>query len=136
MSSPATLALRLKDFSDQTNVFLKHPVCFECFGEILKQQEYKVQSQEKERNKFKEQLDLIEKELKEAEGPGDQELLKELQDLEKEEKELDEKLSKLAKEEEQQNQSLKYLEKERDNIQKKEEEIWQKVNDYEKEHTQ
>jgi len=30
-----------------------------------------VKSQEKERDKFKEQLEIIEKELKEAEGEGD-----------------------------------------------------------------
>ena len=44
-----------------------------------------MKSQEKERDKFKEQLEIIEKELKEAEGEGDKELLDELKALEKEE---------------------------------------------------
>ena len=34
------LALRIKDFADEKkNIQLRHPVCFECFGEILKQLE-------------------------------------------------------------------------------------------------
>jgi hypothetical protein len=43
-SSSTMLALRIKDFADQSNIQLKHPICFECFEEILKQQEYKVKS--------------------------------------------------------------------------------------------
>lgn len=44
VSTSTLLGLRIKDFVDQKNIQLKHPVCFECFEEILKQLEYKVKS--------------------------------------------------------------------------------------------
>ena len=42
ISSSTMLALRLKDFADLKTVQLKHPVCFECFEEVLKHLEGKV----------------------------------------------------------------------------------------------
>ena len=40
------LSLRIKDFADLKNlqVKLKHPVCFECFDEILKNLDEKVKN--------------------------------------------------------------------------------------------
>jgi hypothetical protein len=46
MSSETMVALRIKDFIEQKNIELKHPICFDCFSEILLQLEYKVKSQE------------------------------------------------------------------------------------------
>ena len=54
-SDQILLSLRIKDFADLKNlhVHLKHPVCFECFDEILKLLEEKVKNQEAERDMYK-----------------------------------------------------------------------------------
>ena len=83
------LGLRIKDFADQENIQLRHPVCFECFDEILKQLEHKVRSQEEERKMYKAELQKIEEELKANEGTSDLDLLRELQALEETERGLD-----------------------------------------------
>ena len=36
-NSKNMLTLRIKDFASERNIQLKHPICFECFDEILKQ---------------------------------------------------------------------------------------------------
>jgi hypothetical protein len=36
VSSSTMKGLRIKDFAEQKNIQLKHPVCFDCFEEILK----------------------------------------------------------------------------------------------------
>ena len=38
-NSKNMLTLRIKDFASEKNIQLKHPICFECFDEILKQQQ-------------------------------------------------------------------------------------------------
>ena len=98
-SSDSLLALRIKDFANQQNIQLKHPVCFECFAEILKHLEDKVKSHEEERDMYKNELQEIEKELAEAENLKDEEMLKELRELEEKERELDKGLEDIAKQE-------------------------------------
>lgn len=127
------LALRIKDFAEQKTIQLKHPVCFECFEEILKQLEYKVKSQEQERDMYKAELQAIEKELAEADGVQDDELLRELQALEESERELDKGLADVAAQEAAQETMMAGLDASKGVIHAQEEQIWQKVNDYERE---
>ena len=94
ISSSTMLALRLKDFADLKTVQLKHPVCFECFEEVLKHLESKVNAHEQERDMFKAELQNIEKELLEA-GRYDEDLVTELADLEEQERGLDKALAEL-----------------------------------------
>ena len=82
---------------------------------------------------YKEELENMEKELAEAEGAQDDELLKELQALEQQEKELDKGLEDIKKQELTQEKMLKNLKKSKGRIQAQEQEIWQKMNDYERE---
>lgn len=58
LSSNTMKGLRIKDFSDLAtkNIQLRHPVCFECFEEILKQLEFKVKNQESEREMYRSEL--------------------------------------------------------------------------------
>ena len=84
------------------NIQLKHPVCFECFVEILKQLEFKVKSQEQERDMYKQELATIEKELASSGARGEKELLEELLKLEMEEDKLDKDLESAKKQEENQ----------------------------------
>lgn len=83
--------LRIKDFADAVpkNISLRHPVCFECFGEILKQLEFRVKSQEHEKDMYQAELKSIEAELVTCGQKGEPELLEELQKLEAEERKLD-----------------------------------------------
>lgn len=132
-SSDTLLALRIKDFANQSNIQLKHPVCFECFSEILKQLEDKVKSHEEERDMYKEELQEIEKELAEAENLKDEEMLKELKALEEQERELDKGLEDIAKQEAEQEKMMENLSKSKEVIHSQENDIWSKVNDYERE---
>ena len=131
--SETMLALRIKDFAEQKAIQLKHPVCFECFGEILKQLEYKVKSQEQERDMYKAELQAIEQELAESDSAKDDELLRELEALEETERELDRGLAEVEKQEATQQKMMSGLDKSKGVIQAQEEQIWQKVNDYERE---
>ena len=70
-----------------------------CFAEILKHLEDKVKSHEEERDMYKNELQEIEKELAEAENLKDEEMLKELRELEEKERELDKGLEDIAKQE-------------------------------------
>ena len=72
------MALRIKDFAEQKSIQLRHPVCFECFGEILKNLEQKVKNEEQQRDMYKAELQEIERELKEADDVQDEQLLEEL----------------------------------------------------------
>jgi hypothetical protein len=108
-------------------------VCFECFGEILKQLEYKVKSQEQERDMYKAELQAIEQELAESDSAKDDELLRELEALEETERELDRGLAEVEKQEMTQQKMMAGLDKSKGVIQAQEEQIWQKVNDYERE---
>lgn len=127
------LGLRIKDFAEQDNIQLRHPVCFECFDEILKQLEYKVKSQEEERKMYKIELQRIEEELKAGDGSSDQDLLRELQALEETERGLDIALEGVERQEKTQQAMLNNLEKSKSSIEQQEKSIWRKVNDYEKE---
>ena len=64
ISNNIVKGLKIKDFahlaSESHNVQLRHPVCFDCFEEILKQLDFKVKSQEQERDMYKQELNLIE----------------------------------------------------------------------------
>ena len=133
MSSESMVALRIKDFAEQKNIELKHPVCFDCFGEILNQLEYRVKSQEQERDMYKEELKKMEEELAEHEDVQDEDLRRELAFLEQQEKDLDAQISDVVKKEQTQESMLKNLTKSKSAIHDKENEIWQKVNDYERE---
>ena len=82
---------------------------------------------------YKEELENMEKELAEAEGMQDDDLLKELQALEQQERELDKGLEDIRKQELTQEKMLKNLKKSKSRIQTQEQEIWQKMNDYERE---
>lgn len=108
-------------------------MCFECFGEILKQLEYKVKSQEQERDMYKAELQAIEQELAESDSAKDDELLRELEALEETERELDRGLAEVEKQEMTQQKMMAGLDKSKGVIQAQEEQIWQKVNDYERE---
>lgn len=65
ISSHILKDLRIKDFADAVpkNVTLRHPVCLECFGEILKQLEFRVRTQEQEKDMYQAELLSIEAEL-------------------------------------------------------------------------
>lgn len=82
---------------------------------------------------YKEELDNIEKELAEVDSVQDEDLLKELQALEKQEKDLDKGLEDIKKQEQSQAKMLRNLRKSKDRIHAQEEEIWMKMNDYERE---
>lgn len=95
-SSSIVKSLKIKDFADAVtaakNIQLKHPVCFECFDEILKQLEFKVKSQEQERDMYKQELSRIEEELSTSGARAEKEMLDELLKLEEEEGRLDQAL--------------------------------------------
>jgi len=133
VSSNTLRGLRIKDFAEQPSIQLKHPVCFECFEEILKQMEFKVKSQEQERDMYKAELQRIEDELALGGGRQDDELLRELQALEEKERGLDKALEGVEKQEKTQQAMLKDLDRSKGAIQAQEDSIWRKVNDYEKE---
>lgn len=67
VSKDSIKMLKIKDFLDDSRkgkqVALKHPVCLECFDEILKQLEGTILNQEAQSKKYKEQLLKINREL-------------------------------------------------------------------------
>lgn len=127
--------LRIKDFADAVpkNITLRHPVCLECFAEILKQLEFRVKSQEQEKDMYQAELLSIEAELATSGQKGEFELLEELQKLEAEEKRLDEQLDDLKKEESAHEKMISDLTKSKNDIKVQEGSLWQDVNSYERE---
>lgn len=82
---------------------------------------------------YKAELQAIEQELAESDSAKDDELLRELEALEETERELDRGLAEVEKQEMTQQKMMAGLDKSKGVIQAQEEQIWQKVNDYERE---
>mmetsp|Transcript_12953 Transcript_12953/g.21914 ORF Transcript_12953/g.21914 Transcript_12953/m.21914 type:complete len:235 (+) Transcript_12953:218-922(+) len=132
MGDQALKSLKIKDLAEQQNIQLRHPLCFECFGEILAKLKFKIKKYEAEKKFFKEEIAQLDQELNQTEKYQTNLLQKELAELQLEEKKLLEEERKLDEEERQQTDLIRTLEGTKSEIESQERVMWLKMNDYEK----
>ncbi len=113
---------------------MRHPVCLECFGEILKQLDEKVIRNRKERDMYQEELRKLENELAACDDAQDEKLMEELAELERQEKDLDTQLADIEQQEDKLDLRIDELQESKNKVLDEEKKIWETMNAYEREH--